>query len=45
MNVGSNLNISKYNNQLVIINHIDHSIIRSVEQHGNHSSIVAMKKA
>ena len=45
MNVVSNLNIPKYNNQSVIINHIDPSIIRSVEQHRNHSSIVAMKKA
>ena len=43
INIVSNLLIQKYYDKSVNINHIVDPIARSVEQHKNHPSIVAIK--
>ena len=44
MNVVSNLNIPKYHDKSVNIDHIEDPIARSIEQYKNHPSIVAIKR-
>ena len=41
--VVSNLNIPKYHNKSVNIDHIEDPIARSIEQYKNHFSIVSIK--
>ena len=43
INVVSNLNVLKYHDKSVNIDHIDDLIARSIEQYKNHPSIVAIK--
>ena len=43
INLVSNLNISKYHEKSVNIDHIEDPIARSIEQYKNHPSIVAIK--
>ena len=43
MNIVSNLNIPKYHNKSVNIDHTEDSTTKSIQQYKNHPSIVAIK--